>query len=176
MAERTPGEPTERASRRRTLADKLEHLFRTVHPRGRGEYSNREAAEEIRRRGGPSISAYYLWLLRRGQRDNPTKKHLQALADFFGVSPLYFFDDEVAERTDAQLELLAALRDANVRHLALRAASLSPETLLAIAEMVERARQIEGLPDAGAAQPRRGRGRPRRPTGRRSEPDEAGPC
>lgn len=146
MAEDTP---------RRTLAEKLDHLFRTAHPPHRGEYSLHEAAEAILRRGGPTISANYLWLLRKGLRDNPTKKHLEALADLFGVSPLYFFDDEVAAQTDVQL--LVALRDARVRQLALRAASLSSETLQAIADMVERARLIEGVPDSGAAPPRRGR-------------------
>lgn len=142
---------------RRTLAEKLDYLFRTAHPPHRGEYSLLEAAEAIRRRGGPTISANYLWLLRKGLRDNPTKKHLEALAHLFGVSPLYFFDDEVAAQADAQLQLLVALRDACVRRLAVRAASLSPETLQAIADMVERARQIEGVPDGGGARPRRGR-------------------
>jgi transcriptional regulator with XRE-family HTH domain len=140
----------------RTLAQKLDHLFRTVHP-GRGEYSFDEVAKAIQARGGPTISATYLWQLRKGLRDNPTKKHLEALADFFGVSPAYFFDDAAAERIDAELALLAALRDASVRQVALRAVGLSPQTLDAIAEMIDRIRQLEGLPDAGgSAPPQRG--------------------
>jgi transcriptional regulator with XRE-family HTH domain len=130
---------------RRTLAERLDHLFRTIHPRGRGEYSYEEVAEAIRARGGPTISATYLWQLRKGVRDNPTKKHLEVLADFFGVSPAYFFDDEAAARIEAELELLVALRDRPVRQLALRAFGLSPESLAAIAEMIERVRQLEGL-------------------------------
>jgi transcriptional regulator with XRE-family HTH domain len=140
----------------RTLAQKLDHLFRTVHPATHGEYSFEEVAGAIRARGGPTISATYLWQLRRGLRDNPTKKHLEALAQFFGVSPAYFFDDEAAARIDAELALLVALRDGSVRRIALRAAGLSPESLGAITEMVERVRQLEGLPDRGhdAAPPR----------------------
>ena len=145
----------------RTLATKIDHLFRTVHPRNRGEYSLEEVAEGIRQRGGPTISANYLWLLRKGLRDNPTKKHLEALSDWFGVSPAYFFDDKVAAEVDTQLELLAALRDARVRHLALRASALSPETLGAITEMVERARQIEGVPAVDGQRQRRARAQPR---------------
>ena len=145
----------------RTLAAKIDHLFHTVHPRNRGEYSLEEVAEGIRQRGGPTISANYLWLLRKGLRDNPTKKHLEALSDWFGVSPAYFFDDKVAAQADAQLELLAALRDAQVRHLALRASALSPETLGAITEMVERARQIEGVPAVDGQRQRRARTQPR---------------
>lgn len=129
----------------RTLAEKLDHLFRTVHPPGRGEYSFQEVAEAIRERGGPTISATYLWQLRRGVRDNPTKKHLEALADFFGVSPAYFFDDGSAARIETQLDMLAALRDANVREIALRAVGLSADSLSVVAEMIERVSQLEGL-------------------------------
>ncbi|MGE0544381.1 MAG: XRE family transcriptional regulator [Dehalococcoidia bacterium] len=143
---------------RRTLAERLNHLFNTIHPRDRGEYSFEEVADAIRARGGPTISATYLWQLRKGLRDNPTKKHLEALADFFGVSPAYFFNEEAAARIDAELELLAALRDASVRQIALRASGLSPQSLSTIAEMIERVRQLERLPDAnGHMQTRRRR-------------------
>ncbi len=138
--------------RQGTLAEKLNHLFRAIHPRDRGEYSNEDVAETIRARGGPTISATYLWQLRKGQRDNPTKKHLEALADFFGVSPAYFFDDAAASRINAELELLNALRDAPVRELALRAFGLSSESLSALAEMIERVRQLEGLPDPASGE------------------------
>lgn len=146
----------------RTLAEKVDKLFRTVHSRDRGEYSFEEVAEAIRARGGPTISGTYLWQLRKGLKDNPTKKHLEALAGFFGVSPAYFFDDEVAARIEAELDLLVALRDAPVRHLALRASGLSPESLGAIGEMIERVRQLEGLPESTAEETRPRRGRRRR--------------
>jgi len=141
-----------------TLADKLTRLFSTVHPRGRSEYTSEEVADAIRERGGPTISATYIWQLRTGRRDNPTKKHLEALADFFGVSPAYFFDDAAAARIDAELELLAALREAPVRQVALRASGLSTQSLKAIAEMIERVRELEGLPDdsTGSADPKLG--------------------
>src|SRR5262245_27224654 len=118
-----------------------------MHGRDRGEYTYAEVAEAIRTRGGPTISAMYLWQLRRGVRDNPTRRHLTALADFFGVPPGYFFDGEVAARVEAELELLAALRDAGVQDLALRAWGLSPRALGAIKEMIESARRFEGLTD-----------------------------
>ncbi|CCF85427.1 helix-turn-helix domain-containing protein [Nitrolancea hollandica] len=151
---------------RDSLAEKLNHLFHTVHPRNRAEYSNEEVAEAVRSRGGPTISATYLWQLRKGLRDNPTKKHVEALAQFFGVSPAYFFDDEAAAQIKAELELLAALRDASVRQLALRASGLSPESLSALAEMIERVRQLEGLPDPIPGEPGcRGRARAETETG-----------
>ena len=143
------GKPSER----QTLAEKVNRLFQNIHPSGRGEYSNEEVASAIRTRGGPTISATYLWQLRKGIRDNPTKKHLEALADFFGVPPSYFFDDEVTERIDAELRLLVALRDSSVRQIALRAFGLSAESLSKIAEMVEWVRDLEEFRDGKRPRP-----------------------
>jgi transcriptional regulator with XRE-family HTH domain len=149
------------ASAQRTLSEKLDRLFRTVRAPDGGEYTFEEVADAIRGRGGPTISATYVWQLRRGIRDNPTKKHLEALADFFGVAPAYFFDDAAAERIDAELNLLVAIRDARVRQLALRASGLSTESLDTIAEMVERVRKLEGLQDTEDGAQRAGQGRSR---------------
>lgn len=128
----------------RTLAEKIDRLFATVRPEA-GEYTHEQVAAAIRDAGGPTISATYLWQLRKGVRDNPTKRHLEALSEFFGVPPAYFFDDELAARVDEELELLGSLRDAGVQQLALRAHGLSAASLRAIVEMVEQARRIEGL-------------------------------
>lgn len=132
-----------------TLAAKLDRLFRTVRPAGRGEYTYEEVATAIRDRG-VMISHTYIWQLRKGARDNPTKRHLEALAEFFGVNAAYFLDDDPAtvKRIEDQLELLAALRDNAVRTVALRAAGLSAPSLEAIHGMIEHARRIEGLPPA----------------------------
>lgn len=133
-------------SAQRTLSQKLDHLFATVHP-AKGEYTHEEVANGIRDRGGPTISATYVWQLRKGLRDNPTKHHIEALAGFFGVPASYFLDDDTAAEIDAQLELLAAIRDAKVAELALRAQGLSSASLDTIADMIERVRQLEGLPN-----------------------------
>ncbi|MFD5697008.1 helix-turn-helix domain-containing protein [Streptomyces lasiicapitis] len=128
-----------------TLAAKLNHLFESVAPAGRGPYSSEEVARAITAEGIP-ISGSYIWLLRRGQRDNPTLRHIEGMAKFFGVPPAYFFDDEVSRKVDADLTLLAALRDAQVQQVALRTVGLSPQTLSSINEVIERVRELEGLP------------------------------
>jgi transcriptional regulator with XRE-family HTH domain len=133
----------------RSLAAKLDRLFRTVHPPGRGEYSLEEVAEGIRARGGASISGAYIWQLRTGKRVNPTMSTLESLAGFFGVPAAYFLDDEARERIDLQLDVLAAMRDSQVSRIALRSFGLSPESLQAIAGVVENARRLEGLPETG---------------------------
>lgn len=127
----------------RTLADKLDHLFRAVHP-GRHEYSYEEVASAIRATG-VTISHTYVWQLRKGVRDNPTIRHLEALAEFFGVPVSYFVSDTDAAKVDSELAMLTAMRDASVRNVALRAAGLSAESLGTITEVIERVRQLEGL-------------------------------
>lgn len=136
-----------------SLAAKLDRLFQVMHRRGGKEHSYEEVAEAIRQGGGPTISATYIWQLRKGIRDNPTKRHLEALASFFGVPPAYFLDDAAAREIDEDLTLLRALRDASVRQIAFRANDLSQGSLRAIAEMVETARKLEGLPDTTAEEP-----------------------
>ncbi len=138
-----------------SLAWKLNRLFETIHPAGRDEYSPEEVARAINESGKGSISPAYIYMLRKGQRDNPTKRHLELLASFFGVTPAYFFDEEAARRIEQQLDLLAAFRDGEVRRLAARASGLSPASLTGILKMVDAARAIEGLPaeDAGEERP-----------------------
>lgn len=139
-----------------SLAERLDHLFRTVRQPDGAEYTHEEVAAAIRERG-ITISHTYVWQLHTGVRDNPTKRHLEALAEFFGVPASYFLDEDV-EHIDAQLELLSALRDGGVRSVALRAVGLSPRSLDAIRGMIEHARQIEGLPDDSATRSREGDG------------------
>lgn len=144
-----------------SLADKLNRLFATVHPAGRGEYSPEEVAKAINEAGEGTISPAYVYLLRKGQRDNPTKRHLELLAGFFGVTPAYFFDEEAARRIDSQLELLAAMRDQDVLQVALRANGLSTESLRMIVGMIEHTRHLEGLGrQEGDAQDVSGQGGP----------------
>lgn len=109
----------------RSFAAKLNHLFETVVPVGRGPFRTEEVARAISS-GSVSISGSYIWLLRKGSATTPPSKHVEALARFFGVPPAYFFDDRTTQAVDGELELMVALRSAGVQHVALRAAGLSP--------------------------------------------------
>ena len=129
------------------LAERLDYLFRTVRGRGQAEYSYREEASGIVETG-VTISPSYIWQLRTGVKDNPTKRHIEALAAFFGVPPSYFFDDSENERVVAELAVLASLRDSGVTSLALRANGLSSASLRLIADLIERTRELEGLDPA----------------------------
>jgi ESX-1-secreted protein regulator len=126
-----------------TLADRINHLFETVLRPDGSRYSNDEVAATMG--DGPQISGAYLSSLRRGVRDNPTKRHLEALAGFFSVSPAYFFDDAEFVAIAEELKLLRALADSGVKRVATRLGGLSPDSLRNIASIVERVREIEGL-------------------------------
>lgn len=130
-----------------SLADKLNQLFEVVHPKGRGPYTNDEVAEALKKQGGSTISGTYLWQLRTGRRDNPTRRHYEAIAAFFKVPPAYFFDDDLARRYGEQLKRLQRLQQAGVERVALRAVGLSPKSMDTLMTMIEHVRQLEGLPD-----------------------------
>ncbi|MGW4652204.1 XRE family transcriptional regulator [Kitasatospora sp. NPDC004289] len=119
------------------LGERIEQLFRTVRRPNGEPHSNEEVARACREATGETFSATYLWQLRTGRRDNPTKRHLEALAQYFQVPPAYFFEDEQGDRIAEELALLGALRDAGVQEVALRAVTLSPEGLGTISDMIE---------------------------------------
>lgn len=125
------------------LAARLNRLFEVMHPPGERPPSNAAAAAAITERYGVDISANYLWMLRNGQRANPTMRHLQALAWYFGVDPSYFFDTHQASQIDDELALVAALRDAGVRKVALRTAGASAPTRGAIERFTEQAAELD---------------------------------
>ncbi|MGA9312941.1 MAG: helix-turn-helix domain-containing protein [Pseudonocardiaceae bacterium] len=125
----------------RTLADKLDTLIKTVQPLRR-EYTNDEVARGCTEVGQGTFSKTYVWQLRTGQRDNPTKRHLEALAAFFGVPATYFFDDDTAARVDSQLALATALRDAGIRDAALRISNLDDANRQSILRIVQEITQM----------------------------------
>jgi transcriptional regulator with XRE-family HTH domain len=125
------------------LPARLDWLFRTIRAPDDREYSYREVAEGIQRVVGWTTSASYLQELRTGSRNNPSIKHLIALAAFFGVPVLYFFDEEREAQVVAQLEVASALRDPLVRQLAQSAAGVSPEALAGVTAILEHIRRLE---------------------------------
>jgi transcriptional regulator with XRE-family HTH domain len=130
----------------RAFAELLDYLFREVHPKGRGPYTYAEVAQGIRETSGVTISASAIQQLRTGTNTNPKMQTIKALAAFFGVPAGYFFDEQVAERTRAEIQVVAAMRDHEVRRVALRASGLSTSSLHMLNTVIEQARRLEGLP------------------------------
>ena len=128
-----------------TLAERIDHLFHTqLSPRGR-EYTYREVAAAVTGQNGTTFSPAYLWQLRTGAKDNPTMRHLEALARFFQVSPSYFFDDELTEFPDSEVRQLVASRNETLRQMTVTLLGLSDESLNALLNLACRLRQLEGL-------------------------------
>lgn len=129
-----------------TLAQKLDRLFLVFRrPDGR-EWSAESVASAIAEQGD-KISGVYIHMLRSGRKDNPTKKHLEALARFFGVDVSYFYEDSLSpEQLDLELQVHAAMRDKSVRQVALRASGLSAQAMDVVLSTMDLLRTKEGLP------------------------------
>jgi transcriptional regulator with XRE-family HTH domain len=137
------------------LARRLNHLFRTIRPAEKKQHTPAEVAVAINEAAGERVtSGTYLWQLKTGRRDNPTFKVVLGLADFFGVSPTYFFEDADVGRGTMPPEVVAALQDDAVRDIALRAAGLSEDSLRVIAETVSLARERDEARRRASRRPR----------------------
>lgn len=130
------------------LTQRLDHLFETVHPKNRGPYSYQEVADAILEAAGPDpdgkapISPSYIWHLRSGSKENPTRRHIALLAAFFGVSPIYFFEGE-HDLGVKEIELARILEDPKVHALARAAAGLSDTSLETALSLVQSLHTIE---------------------------------
>jgi transcriptional regulator with XRE-family HTH domain len=120
------------------LADKLNHLFATVRPAGRGPFTHAEVG------AATGLAPTHIGYLRTGERDNPTVRTLESLARFFGVPVSYFLNDDDTRRIDEQLRQLqsmAALQQAlkrdGVQQLATRMGDLTDGSIAAIAQLVD---------------------------------------
>lgn len=111
-----------------TVAARLNRLFDTVRPPGRGPLRNYEVIGALRVRG-IEMSAPYLSQLRSGRRSSPSLDVLRALADFFGVSIAYFTDADSAytRYVDAELCWLEAAHDPQVREITTALLALAPD-------------------------------------------------
>ncbi|MCW2539638.1 MAG: transcriptional regulator [Frankiales bacterium] len=125
-----------------TFAGRLNYLFQTVHPRGQRPFSYDHVAESITKERGIDISANYIWMLRSGRRDNPTLRHMEGLAWFFGVSPAFLSDAEEAGRVREQLDKLSTIADSGLQHVAMRGGSVGDNTLDVIHALLDQVRQL----------------------------------
>lgn len=127
-----------------TFSARLNRLFDTVYPPGRGPHTSAEVIAALKAEG-ITMSAPYLSQLRSGNRTNPSSATMAALANFFRIKSSYFTDDEYYEKLDKELAWVSTLRDDGVRRLALRAAELSPEGQIDVMERIDQLRREEHL-------------------------------
>jgi ESX-1-secreted protein regulator len=137
-------DPVEVISMSTTFAARLNRLFDTVYPPGRGPHTSAEVIAALKAEG-VTMSAPYLSQLRSGNRTNPSSATMAALANFFRIKAAYFTDDEYYEKLDRELSWLMTMRDENVRRIALRARDLSPEAQHDLVQRVDELRRKEHL-------------------------------
>ncbi|MDD4867842.1 MAG: helix-turn-helix transcriptional regulator [Mycobacterium sp.] len=125
-----------------TFAARLNRLFDTVYPPGRGPHTSAEVIAALKAEG-ITMSAPYLSQLRSGNRTNPSAATMAALANFFRIKPAYFTDDEYYEKLDKELTFLATVRQDGVRSIAMAAMDLSHAGKKELLERVHELRRKE---------------------------------
>ena len=127
-----------------TFSARLNRLFDTVYPPGRGPHTSAEVIAALKAEG-ITMSAPYLSQLRSGNRTNPSSATMAALANFFRIRPAFFTDDEYYEKLDRELSWLLVIRDEGVRRIALRVSGLSHEAQQDIVHHADELRRKEHL-------------------------------
>ncbi|OYD60817.1 helix-turn-helix domain-containing protein [Rhodococcus sp. OK302] len=121
---------------------RLNELFAAANRRP----TNRAVAKGLLAQGC-RLSAPYLSQLRNGIRDNPSEEVVAALADYFAVSPGYFFTIPWSgDRTRAQAsdtEIVERLDDLALKQLLLTANGLSGASLELLVDLATRFRTAD---------------------------------
>jgi transcriptional regulator with XRE-family HTH domain len=136
--------PVEVISMSTTFSARLNRLFDTVYPPGRGPHTSAEVIAALKAEG-ITMSAPYLSQLRSGNRTNPSSATMAALANFFRIRPAYFTDDDYYEKLEKELSWLLVIRDEGVRRIAVRVSGLSHEAQEDIIHRADELRRKEQL-------------------------------
>jgi transcriptional regulator with XRE-family HTH domain len=136
--------PVEVISMSTTFSARLNRLFDTVYPPGRGPHTSAEVIAALKAEG-ITMSAPYLSQLRSGNRTNPSSATMAALANFFRIRPAYFTDDDYYEKLEKELSWLLVIRDEGVRRIAVRVSGLSHEAQEDIVHRADELRRKEQL-------------------------------
>jgi transcriptional regulator with XRE-family HTH domain len=138
-----------------SLQARLEVLFeRTPNPETGKRYTAAQVEAAVRKqverlrpeeRQGRGISATYVWQLLTGKRSNPTLRHLQSLAEVFGVPVTYFVDDDATSGSLQETAELARLAHAaGVQDIMYRAVGTDDNTLRLVRDLLKYAQDRRG--------------------------------
>ncbi|PBC36101.1 transcriptional regulator [Rhodococcus sp. ACPA4] len=102
-----------------TFAERLRHLFDTVHPKDRGPYTQTEVVDMIRFGGGKMTTGYMSQLL-SGKRQSPGIETVRDICGVFHVPLDYFGDEETYEEVKEQIAWIQDLRESENQQVAAR--------------------------------------------------------
>lgn len=128
------------------FAPRLNGLFERVPDENGRPYTNTAAVARLKARG-INCSLSYMGMMRDGQKNNPSARLLNGIAELFGVPVSYFFDRELANRIDAEIDSLIAKRDDEIQGMMARMVGVSPSGKATVAALIAQVRKIEGLED-----------------------------
>lgn len=127
------------------FASRLNKLFE----RSEMKVTNREVATRMME-GGCAVSTPYLSQLRTGVRENPSIPVVNALANFFSVSPDYFYDTDVGDEFPSSTKIdetmtedaavLEKLLDHRLRRLLAMTLGLAPSSVELLLDLSSRLR------------------------------------
>lgn len=143
QAGRPPRRERPKANRRGSVPERLRYLFDTVHAPGRKPYSAAEVARWINSNGG-SISSVYILKILSGERTDPSPRYLKQLAQFFGVSPAFFWEDDPPALDGAAQHAKIVLRSDRVQKMMLKASQLSEASQDALSDIIDSLLRAEG--------------------------------
>ncbi|MDJ0491444.1 helix-turn-helix transcriptional regulator [Rhodococcus qingshengii] len=125
-----------------TFANRLDKLFEQAEVK----VTNLEVARGMLE-SGCSVSTPYLSQLRTGVRENPSLPVVNALANFFRVSPDYFYDVNVGEDLPSSKQIdvadavvLEKLSDRRLHRLLTMTLGLAPSSVELLVDMSSRLR------------------------------------
>ena len=118
------------------LVHRVNLLFETHRPAGRGPWSNAEIAARAAVHGY-DISAAAIQQIRSGRRPNPTVRLLRGLAAAFDVPVTYFFESDNGDASDQLAQEIRA-----------RSGGLSGRAAHLIADLVQ---ELQGRSDGSDA-------------------------
>ncbi|MGW0022161.1 helix-turn-helix domain-containing protein [Rhodococcus sp. NPDC003382] len=102
-----------------SFADRLRHLFDTVHPPNRGPYTQTEVVDMLRFSGSKMTTGYMSQLL-NGKRTSPGVDVVRDICRVFCVPMDYFSDEETYEEVKASIAWIQNMRDSKDQQVAAR--------------------------------------------------------
>lgn len=137
-----------------TFADTLTALRETIKRPDGKRYTLEDIASSVRSYTGDSCSKQYIAQLLDGTYDNPTLTKLAGIAHHFQVPVDIFFNADTRNEVLTDLRLAAALREAGVREVQLRALlDMAPENRAKVLTFIEEIARRETAARARTPQP-----------------------
>jgi len=112
------------------LSERLNRLFEEKRKPDGSQYTQMEVIEGTH----GVLTRVYLWKLRTGRASNPGYHIIQAISDFFGVAPSYFFETSEVEISESES---AKPDDELVKTIMLRSNELDEAGRKAILDMID---------------------------------------